>query len=686
MRLRSRSLNRRVWQLLIFGGFLLLGAVYSPTSSSAASPSTDSIPSVGLYSVFEVQVINPKPYTNPFNFEEIELQATFLGPSGQQIDFFGFHDGDGKGGETGNVWKLRFMPDEVGLWTYVYIWTDGTPGAAGSFNVVDRGLPGPLAIADDNSWYFMDARGRPFHWRGYDLHSFLRYTESKKITQESDLYKKVMQEKAIDRGYNFLMWNGLMAVPGWQESWWLDLSQDKKRFNPSAWATYEDALRLAQQSDTYIIIFSGIFYQGTEYQFKDLKPLLRYWVARFGPFYNFFGWSPTWEWTDIWSPQEVNEIMQYLDDINPFSTMLTIHDCSHSSFVDWLSFSMRQAQSRDIFEGNSRTAGQRQGACDGKGGVGDPFLNLPIIGSEDIWETKNGNFGQPRNATEVRRAAWGIMMAGVLPLYSEWHPAPPPRGGEGTAEPDVRRMFDFFYGETQYRRYQQLNDLVSRSERQIASGIPGEEYLIYDENGGEIRLDLRGIDASILFSVFWLDPVTGAEKTGNPIKGGDRVRFDSPFSQDTVLLLRKQALDTTPPTIVSVELLLGESQLAILFSKPVETQSATKVDNYRIDQGITISAAVLDETLKRVVLTTSPHWSENGTLPSLKTFTLTVNGIWDRADPPNMIAADTRITYSANLNQLFLPVVQQGLTLSMIVLLIIGILWSRFHLKNRLSL
>jgi hypothetical protein len=657
---------------------------YNPIDSSAASPATESIPSVGLYSVFEVQVVNPKPYDNPFNFEEIELQATFIGPSGQQVNFFGFHDGDGKGGETGNVWKLRFMPNEVGVWTYVYTWTDGTPGAAGSFNVADTGLSGPLAIADDNSWYFMDARGRPFHWRGYGLHSFLRYTESKKITQEIDLYTKVIQEKALDRGYNFLMWNGSMAVPGWPESWWLDLSKDKKRFNPSVWAAYEDALRLAQENDTYVITFSGIFYQGTEYQFRDLKPLLRYWVARFGPFYNFFGWSPTWEWTDIWEADEVNQIMGYLHEINPWSTLLTVHDCSHSSFDDWLSFSMRQAQSRHIFAGNSRTAGQSQGGCDAKGGVGDPFLNLPIIGSEDIWEISSGQWGQPRNATEVRRGAWGIMMAGVLPLYSEWHPAPPPRGGEGTAEPDVRRMFDFFYAETQYRQYQQLNDLVSRSDRQIASGIPGEEYLIYDENGGQIRLDLRGVDASTLFSVFWFDPATGAEKRRDPIKGGDWVSVESPFSQDTVLLLRKEALDTTPPILVSVELLPGGNQLTILYSKPVEEESAVNLANYQIDHGIQILHAVLDGTSTQVVLTTSSHGIGNGTAPAPKTFTLTVNGIRDRANPPNIIAADTRITYNANLNQLFLPVVQQGVTLSLIVLLLIVILWSHFHRRSRL--
>ena len=114
---------------------------------------------VGLYDVFEIEVINTKVYSNPFDYTVIELQATFTSPSGKQIPFFGFYDGDGNGGQTGNVWKLRFMPDEIGTWTYTYIWTDGTPGGSGSFDVVDTGLPGTLQIDSDNSWYLENSRG-----------------------------------------------------------------------------------------------------------------------------------------------------------------------------------------------------------------------------------------------------------------------------------------------------------------------------------------------------------------------------------------------------------------------------------------------------------------------------------------------------------------------------------------------
>jgi hypothetical protein len=529
---------------------------------------------VGLYDVFETRVINDKAYANPFDASVIELRATFRSPSGRRVEFFGFYDGDGEGGQTGDVWKLRFMPDEAGTWTYAYTWSDGTPGGEGSFEVEDTGLAGPLRIASDNPWYFMDSRGRPFHWRGYDLHVIAPYTRSRSFLSELDHVKNLIRTRVVERGYNVTMWAGLInrrrlagrrdflshpwfqylgpllprlrrtlgayagRVNPWKESWWLD-AKDTRRFDLAAWHAYEDALTLAKDSRVYVLPFAGMIHQGDIYDLRDFKVFLRYWTARFGAFYNFFGWSPTWEWTDVWTPEEVNAVMGYLREIDPFPTLLSVHDCSHSSFSKWLSFSMRQAQSRTVFDGNSRTAGQRQGSCDGEGGVGAPFVDKPIVGSEDIWESEWGKFGHPRNATEVRRAAWGVMMAGVLPLYSEWHPNPPPPGGKGTGEPEVRRMFDFFYGKTRYRRYRQLNDLVSRQERQVASGIPGREYLVYDEDGGPVGIDLSGAPSAARFSTLWFDPATGTEKAGPNLRGGARRSLDSPFEADTVLLLRR---------------------------------------------------------------------------------------------------------------------------------------------------
>jgi len=76
------------------------------------------------------------------------------------------------------------------------------------------------------------------------------------------------------------------------------------------------------------------------------------------------------------------------------------------------------------------------------GGVQAPFDNLPIMGSEEVWEAPVNDDGYPHDAAEVRRAAWGDMTAGVMPVYSEWYWDF--FKGNGKGEPDVRRMFNFF--------------------------------------------------------------------------------------------------------------------------------------------------------------------------------------------------------------------------------------------------
>ncbi len=62
---------------------------------------------------------------NPNPFLDYRLKTTFVGPAGQIYNVPGFFDGDGKGGRSGNVWRVRFTPDEPGDWTYKAVLKNG---------------------------------------------------------------------------------------------------------------------------------------------------------------------------------------------------------------------------------------------------------------------------------------------------------------------------------------------------------------------------------------------------------------------------------------------------------------------------------------------------------------------------------------------------------------------------------
>jgi hypothetical protein len=96
--------------------------------------------------------------------------------------------------------------------------------------------------------------------------------------------------------------------------------------------------------------------------------------------------------------------------------------------------------------------------------------------------------------------------------------------------------------------------------------------------------------------------------------------------------------DTTPPGIVSVAA-SGATSVTVVFDEAVEEASATALSSYSIAPGITIESAVLAPDLVTVVLTVSPMVS--GT-----EYTLTVDGVRDRASTPNTIAPGTTVTFT----------------------------------------
>ncbi len=56
---------------------------------------------------------------------------TFVGgrSRARTFDFQGFYDGDGNGGQDGNVWKYRIFLDMAGTWNVEWEFSDGQSGS-----------------------------------------------------------------------------------------------------------------------------------------------------------------------------------------------------------------------------------------------------------------------------------------------------------------------------------------------------------------------------------------------------------------------------------------------------------------------------------------------------------------------------------------------------------------------------
>lgn len=117
------------------------------------------------YDKFEHVFTSTKDYENPL-YDISTFDITFISPSGQQKTVRGFWDG-------GRTWKVRFMPDEIGTWTFKTISSDksnsGLHEVSNTFECVAN--QNELAIYQKGSliqpkgtYHLSHADGTPFFW------------------------------------------------------------------------------------------------------------------------------------------------------------------------------------------------------------------------------------------------------------------------------------------------------------------------------------------------------------------------------------------------------------------------------------------------------------------------------------------------------------------------------------------
>ena len=127
-----------------------------PGATIAATP---------VWTKYEIQLTSTKTYDNPI-YNVNELRATFTAPSGRIKTVRGFWDG-------GTDWKIRFLPDEIGLWTWKTECSDkqnsGLHDQSGSFECIENKSGETIyqkgAIKHEPGKYYLSySDGTPFFW------------------------------------------------------------------------------------------------------------------------------------------------------------------------------------------------------------------------------------------------------------------------------------------------------------------------------------------------------------------------------------------------------------------------------------------------------------------------------------------------------------------------------------------
>jgi hypothetical protein len=146
---------------LLLVGLLCLAASTAACSGAATGvPSLTQTPSsttVPRYGIFEQSfTLGGGPYANPW--EQVHVALTLTAPSGAHYTVGGFY-------VSGNTWKVRFAPSELGEWSWQAEIGDGSSNSRqqGRFTVVQSNWPGFVRSNPINPFRWVLDDGAPYY-------------------------------------------------------------------------------------------------------------------------------------------------------------------------------------------------------------------------------------------------------------------------------------------------------------------------------------------------------------------------------------------------------------------------------------------------------------------------------------------------------------------------------------------
>jgi hypothetical protein len=449
-------------------------------------------PVVGQWERFEVSLDNGKDYADPYR--DVALPAEFRRPDGSVVAFWGFYDGAA-------TWRLRFMPDQQGVWTYTARFSDGSGGAEGEFLCTRSVIPGMLATYAENPVWFGYRGGGPLLVRSFHVgdrffaanfaeasrREFLDWIEAQGYTMLS-MASHYLNRDAPGRG------------AGWDTPrlWPLDAGEFGK---------LERILDELAARHLMVFPFAGFFGRSSNAPGcpDDQALYVRYVLARLGAYWhillNVGGPEPTLPHSPYMTSAEVDRLGSLIASQNVFDHPLTVHNpTGDDAFMDadWLDFTTLQGPKTTDLDVLS------------EGVLRNHSPHKPLYAQETLW---SGNKYHPDYSdAALRRNAYVLLMSAAAINFAD---NGGPEGGSvgdsssgfsGTLDPRdarqgrhdiLKRVWDCI--ETMpYHRMVPRQDLVDRG---FCLCEAGRAYLVYLPEGGAV--DVAVVPGS--YAVEWIN-------------------------------------------------------------------------------------------------------------------------------------------------------------------------------------
>jgi hypothetical protein len=473
--------------LTLLIGCCLTFAIFPETEVSAAETT---VSNVGRWERFELSLRNPKRYSDPYR--DVSLDVVYTRPDGRTVKFWGFYDG-------GDIWKLRTMPDETGAWRYEATFSDGSPGASGSFLCVASDLPGMLAVHAANPIWFGFKQGDAVTLRGLHIGDrFFARNWDDSDNQTDGNKRAAFLDWAQRQGYNLLSVASHYLnrnAKGRGAEW------DTPALWPLAASEYQRMERILDELAARrlaVYPFAGFF--GRDANFPrtsaDQQLYIRYTLARLGPYWNVLlnvaGPEPRLNGKPFLSVDEINRLGSTISAADPFGHPLSVHNpTGDDEFknASWHAFGTLQGP---------KTLDRRRLATVL---LRNHHAQKPLLAQETLWSGNvfhiRSNQGDYTDA-DLRKNAFVIHFSGANLVFAD-NDGDSSSGFTGTldlshrkqARHDVlRRVWDTFsalpFGGTK-----PAPELIQSSDAAaFCLADPGRDYLVYLESPGSVTLRL----------------------------------------------------------------------------------------------------------------------------------------------------------------------------------------------------
>jgi hypothetical protein len=503
-------------------------------------PSKNNLPSpgesAGAYSLWsEIEMLFEGPISsglsnerNPF---QLEFTVTFYGPGGKQFVVPGFYQGDGQGGMDGNIWQVRFTPDQEGEWRYFTGSSDELlDGHSGTFQVVPQ-----LSCEDE-----LSANGANFDCLGRLMYSgehYLAFSNGSYwlkggVNEPEDLLAPHVnagfpnKEMAIDylaeQSVNsiYLVLHNIDGdgknVWPWYGSTQAEAKNQTAHFDIDKLQEWEGLFQYIQ--DRGIVLHLVLEDDGAWTGF-DRQMYYREIVARFAH-HKGIVWNISEEYNENYSSDEVKQFAQMLRELDPYDHPITVHHAGRTN--QWQPF--LNDENIDLTSFQSKSEPQYNEAVYWFGQSTTARKIIPISFDE------TGQL-EAHERDLARQIIWSVYLGGAnFELFTIL------RTGYQEFEllfSDMARARKFIE-QLPFDEMSPCNELID-PERGYCFSKPGGIIVVYLPQGELLSVDLSDLAESS--GATWFDPRTGEKFSTDQAVGGASQRFSAPGEGDWVLYI-----------------------------------------------------------------------------------------------------------------------------------------------------